>query len=673
MIKKNPQSIYQSISKVTLELIEGMNIQQLSTFISPTKFISPMSAQLAYILNEYYNHNRETSKKMYRSFFTNSRYEAIQGTIKLMRQNGITKNQNKVLILDSEYELEFIVNPLEEEEEERFLMPGIVIARSIEQMKYNIDQYEGIVGVILKNTKMGLSAHECSQLIERCRNSGIITAVEDSDFSLNDKFLIHQLSCVPDIIILGESLTCYEVPFAVFSMTQEVHEPWANLQTCTLHSSTYAGNNLSVTKARNTLLERIPYFKKDKEIMDKLDKIEDSFQEAIKCYNDYINPGFEQLYSFLGFDFLCKKAHGSWITIQDRDGQEKELLDTVIGGGACSRGHTPVDIVDNVISKHDITIGYFDKLQDKLNNILSFPYVFQAVSGATAVENALILMLLANHDKRRIITFKGNYSGKTLVSLIGTGEEIFHVFAQPIYKDVIYIDPFQMDAENILISELEKGDVALLWLEITRGTTVTEIPINILEIIQEYKNKMNYFIGVDEVLMGLYRGKNLTSYQDTPIIPDVLSFSKVFADATFPVGLTVVSEEVYKKAMARNSRIVSHIKYLYQNQFGANIALNVIDKINDNCFVEQIKNVSEILKKGMEEIVESTEIIDSIIGKGHIYKVNYRDAQQSIYYSKKAVQDENLFIFIDKILPPISMSEKEAFILIQRLKKLYKT
>jgi hypothetical protein len=42
-----------------------------------------------------------------------------------------------------------------------------------------------------------------------------------------------------------------------------------------------------------------------------------------------------------------------------------------------------------------------------------------------------------------------------------------------------------------------------------------------------------------------------------------------------------------------------------------------------------------------------------------------------MYFCKKAIQEENLFIYIDRLVPAVTISEKDAKELIVRLDKLY--
>lgn len=668
----NSSSIYKDLSMETLDLIQRLNKQKESTFLIPTRFISSENAQLAYLLNEYYNYGREENqKKIYRSFFVNTRYEAFQGAIKLIRHNGLLKKRNTILVLDPENNLKFLVNPLNEEKEEDYLIPGLTFVKTHEELVNRINQLSSIAGIVLVNTGGVLTCPDCSKVIKLCKDKGIITLWNDPDHVPGQEFSLHKLIEQTDMVILGEPLTDYEVPFSLFSMTAEVHRPWTSAQTCLFHSSTYSGNKLAVIKAKSSMLNKVQFLSKNSQIKEICDKIDNSREETVRYFADYVNPGMVKFYSIVGYDFVCKKGSNSWLNIQDSRGENRQVLDAVSGGGAAIRGHCPEDIYTDVLQNHSTSVDYGERLADKLKTLFNFPHVFPAVSGATAVEIALILALLASNDKKRIIVFKDNFAGNTLVSLIGTANKVFHRFFQPIYKNVTYIDPFIQDAEKTLLSELEKGDVGLVWLEILQGGTLKEIPENLLKVIQSNKEKHGYYLGVDEILMGFYRIDKLVSYQDTVLKPDVITFSKVLADGTYPMAATLVSEEIYRGANNRNPEVVSTFENLYKNQFGAHIALNSIEKLSNPSTILKIKRTSKILSEGLEQIQKSSPFLKDIYGKGHIYRLCYKNSLMSIYFCKKSIQEENLFLYIDRIVPAVTISEKDAKELIERLKKLY--
>ena len=80
------------------------------------------------------------------------------------------------------------------------------------------------------------------------------------------------------------------------------------------------------------------------------------------------------------------------------------------------------------------------------------------------------------------------------------------------------------------------------------------MPLALLEIIAAHKQQNGYLVGIDEILMGFHRTGKLFSHTDTPVSPDIVTFSKALSDATFPIGMTLVAESVYQKPYAQTRR-----------------------------------------------------------------------------------------------------------------------
>lgn len=640
------KSLYHPVSEKTLKIIEEINCEEKPTFLIPTRFISRENAQLAFLLNEYYNYGRELSERhIYRSFFVSSHEEAFQGAVKLIRHHGFKAQRHEILLLDMQKSLEELIDPFEDESVA--LIPGLTGVRDCNKLMELIQTKENLLGVIIVNTDQ---EHDYASIFRVCKEKGIISLWMDSDHDPNSPFKPCAFPVLPDIVILGESFTNYEVPFAVFSMSQEIHKPWAKMVDSLLHSSTYSGNKLSVLVALRRLMET-SWFQQQALLEKECKDIEHSAQNTIKAFAKYINPGMVKLYKILGYDFICEHAHGSIITIQDSKGALHTAVDAVSGGGAAICGHSPKTVCTKSCDdyrKQDKK-DFMGQLEEQFSGLLSLPHCFPAVSGATAVENALKLAILANDGKRRIITFDNNYGGNTLISLICTGDEELHQLFAPNYGYATYLDPYAEDVTEQLEHELEEGDVALIWMELVQGGSLEEIPDKVLQVIQEKQKEYHYYIGIDEILMGFYRLGERTSYMAKPIEPDIVTFSKALTGSSFPMAVTLVSSKVYDNALLKNSDLVKDMKSYYMNQFGANMALNSIEQLEDPAQIHQAEKVGKILEKGFREIFNETQFFSEIKGKGHIYALEYKEEWMSYYFINKCYHYSKIFLVFTAI------------------------
>ncbi len=668
--------IFKAVSAETLELIKTLNTTWQHTFLIPTRFISSEIGQVGFLLNEYFNWKRDkTQRQVYRSFFANSRFEALQGAIKIARQHGYerkTPHPGNVVICDPTLEIKHFIDPLGRGEKNA-LIPGIKIVATLDEVTQLLAQGKIPLTVVVCPGQERTAA-AISGLLRRCQEQKIITIFEDVDLELTStEPLIHSLTPRPDIIVTGESFTDYEIPCGTFSMLEHIHKPWASVWTCFLHTSTYAGNRLVLSKMRENLLQQVPFFASNPDIQQACAQIAAGDAERLNAFATYINPGLIKFYALMGLEVNPVKAHGSQLTLKTKEHTEKTLLDCVAGGGAVVRGHTPDDLVSEVIAVHDTQTDYWDALQKRFFELSGFSHAFPAISGATAVDIAMSLALLANKDKTQILTFKENYAGKTLLSLVGTAEEMWQEPFLPLYHDVNYVDPFAVDAGKQLSAILTSGRVALVWFEIIQGATEREIPRELLEIIMQYKEEFGYIVGVDEILMGFYRTGALFSHTDTPVMPDMITLAKALCDGTFPMGMTLVSAEVYQNALKNNPEAVRYYEKLYVNQSGSHIALHCINTLLAPGVEEHVKRVGEILQQGLLEISQNSPFIGEVAGKGLSQCLYYKPDNWlfELFWCYQSLTKADTFLYFNRFAPALTMTEEEARLLVENLKKVF--
>lgn len=669
--------IFRSASEDTLEIIKTLNTTQQYTFLIPTRFICYESGQVGYLLDEYFNWGREKDQRIcYRTFFGNSRFEALQGAVKIARFHWHKKavtHPKSIFLCDPTLEIKHLIDPLGRGETEA-LIPGIKVVATLDEVNRLLDQGENPLAVVVCTTQE-MSAAIISDLFRRCQQQKIFTIFEHADLDLTSPTpIVHSITPLPDIIVTGESLTNYEIPCGAFSMAEHVHKPWSSMENCFIHSSTYAGNRLALIKMRENLLRHVPFFTSNSEVYDQCAKIAQSDAERLNAFARYINPGIVKLYKLMGLDVNPIRSHGSQLTVRTKENTEKTVLDCVAGGGAVIRGHTPEDIVPEVIALHDKQTNYWDSLKKRFVELTSFQHFFPAISGATAVDIAISVALLANKDKTQVVTFKDNYGGKTLLSLTVSADEMWRTPFFPLYHDVTYIDPFASDAEKQLTTVLTSGKVALVWFEIYQGGTEKEIPHNLLEIIASYKQEYNYIVGVDEILMGFFRMGKLFSHTNTPVSPDIVTLAKALCDGTFPTAMTLVSGEVYQRALNTNPDAVRYYEKLYVNQLGSHIGLHCIDKLLTTGMEEHANRIADILQKGFAELSQNSPFLQDVVGKGFSYRLHYKYDNPLVmfFWSYLCLTQANTFLFFDRCGPPaLTLTEEEAELLLNNLRKVF--
>jgi acetylornithine/succinyldiaminopimelate/putrescine aminotransferase/ubiquinone/menaquinone biosynthesis C-methylase UbiE len=677
-------------SEDTLQLMKELNQSKKNTFLLPTGFISPEAGQVGFLLNEYFNLGRKSHEHVYyKTFFGNSRYEALHGAIKIARAHSLLsfqRNKREILICDPSQQLKLAVDPLNRGIE-KALIPGVMFFEKTADVAACISEMAYPPSAVIVRAHENLSLESVDELFCFCRERGVTRILDESDSDVASfPNPVNQVSLLPDVIIVGESLTEYEIPFGAFSSANEIYMPLNFPHTCMVHTSTCGGNRLALTRVREYLLANVPFLTKHSFIISQCRKIEENDEQRIKFYNRFVNPSLAQVYAQAGLDINPIKANGSIFTIKE-NGREKEVLDLAAGGGVAVRGHTPADIVSEVLDAHDIKEDYWEKLCQLLNKLTGFPHAFPAVSGSTAVEIGITLALLANKDKTRVIIFKGNYAGATLVSLVGTEDESLRTPFFPLYYDVLYIDPFSKRAKDVLAKELQTQQVALVWFEVFQGQLSRGVPQELLELVELYKKEGGYLVGIDESLTGIYRVGTFVSYDQKMSPPDIVVLFKALTDATFPIAVTLSSLDVYQRALTANPKVVQFYQGLYRNQLGSHIALHLLGKVTNSDLEKNVKKISVILKTGLEEIAKKSPFINEVHGEGLLYHIDYNLESKifrlfgkagkvlgpnllPLFISRLFLNKVDVFVYLNRFGPALSITEQQVHSFINRLRKV---
>lgn len=685
--KDGIDGLFKAATKEILDLIRQRIQQNKATFLLSSQPVFAEAAQAAYLLSFYINHvNQSEHEIIYKTFFCNSHIEALHGAIKITRHKALAlnpKSNGKILIYDDRLFYKDLFDPLSRGKE-KALIPNVLFYKKPSEIVMDLDKTEcdsiGIAVCLYED----VSVNFLNRIQQLCKEKRIIFILDAScaTFDLH-KTIIKKLLFSPDVVVWGEGLTDFQVPFGAFSVTDNIYKPWCKVSSCFIHSSTYGGNSLVTSIVRDHFLNNGTWIKDKHNILQRIKEIAERPKSRIEAFCKYVNPITPLIYKAAKLDLDIVKAKGSKLFVNDRQRGEIELIDCVGGGGSNLRGHNPSDIVEDVIEEHDRNRDYWQELSYKLCTLTGLDNAFPAVSGACAVDIAFTLAMLANKkDKSKIIIFKGNYAGKTLISLNGTWDETVKKPFAPLYYDVVYIDIFSDQASQLLLHELSSGKVALVWFELLQGGQLNKIPHVILDAIIKNKKTLGYFIGVDEILNGMFRTGSFLSIDRSFIKPDLATLSKGLSDMSFPIAITLVSYEIYEKAKRCNECLVARYESLLVNQLGSHIALHGLDCSISSGVEENVQRMGYLLKSGLQEINKHPSLLKEIRGEGlHLHlclNMNkfpfylFGKEISELLISRLCLIKGNVVLFFCRLLPPLNISELDIRKIISGIEKVFK-
>ena len=607
-----------TITAETLDLVRSQIATGRCNLLLASITISAEAAGVGYLLSDLVSGGDPSRQKRMISFFTTSDWEALAGAIKLARHTSVRRRNadgGAVVFHDPDCRYRDLFDPLGRGAGSA-LCPGIEFVDTIEAARQLLESGQWCAMVVCPSAD---ESHASRHLLHSARNRGVLSIVVRSQLDVDDPALFADPGGA-DVIVFGDNLTEGQLPFGAFTMTPRAYSTWNNPIDSVAHTCTFGGNALVLTAVSQALRRHRLI---DSRHEDTLSRIDSDMGQRCEYFARHVNPTVTALEEMFGMALDVKTARGAVLQLADG----RKVLDCTGGSGSNLRGHNPPDVAERVTERHDRDRDYLGELQGRLEDLTGYPRLFPAVSGASAVDTAVLLALAANPAKPRIVTFTGNYSGKSLISLnlskfgpqlTDSDRDAF----RPYYRQLTYIDPFSPTAVDDLTDTLGRGDVGLVWFEPVQGFMCRRIPDRVVEAVAELKEQHGYLVGVDEILTGIYRlSPALLEHRRLLGHADVVTIGKPLSDMLIPTGFVLASEDVYRRAESVNPGLVRRLKTRFANPLSAHVALNALDSLHDGDRLAQIRDGQQILETGLRNLAPRSKVIGEVIGEGSLLRL----------------------------------------------------
>lgn len=337
----------------------------------------------------------------------------------------------------------------------------------------------------------------------------------------------------------------------------------------------------------------------------------------------------------------------------------ERYFDTFSGIGVLAFGHSDPDIKNAIIEKvkrHAHISNFFidenapkvaQKLVEKTKR--NKGKVFFANSGAEANEAAI--KAVKKLKKGLLVSFVKNFHGRTIGALSITGFPRLREPFVPLLGDVVFLPHNDVNTfKNFM--ENEQREIAAVFVECIHGSGgLNVIDAELVELINEYKNKKNYLIVADEVQAGLGRTGEFFAFQNFSLKPDIVTVAKSLGGG-LPLGAAIFLDEV--------SDVFSpgdHGSTFAPNPVALAAASVVLDKI-DESLLKEVREKGNYIKKKLQEL--NKKIVE-IRGLGLMIGVKVNVDGQKL--RQKAFENGLLLNVLSenvvRFLPPLNISYSE--------------
>ena len=229
--------------------------------------------------------------------------------------------------------------------------------------------------------------------------------------------------------------------------------------------------------------------------------------------------------------------HGEGATLYDPEGNA--YIDFASGIGVTSLGYGNPKWVEAITAQakklgHVSNLFYTEpaaRLAEILCKRTGESCVFFANGGGEANEGMIKLARKYSFDKygkgrATIVTLKNSFHGRTITTLMATGQEVFHNYFFPFTEGFRYARPNDMDDLKAQAGD----DVCAVMLELVQGEGgVMPLDKDYIAQVKALCDEKDWLLLVDEVQTGVGRTGTLFAFQQYGILPDACSFAKGIA------------------------------------------------------------------------------------------------------------------------------------------------
>jgi acetylornithine/succinyldiaminopimelate/putrescine aminotransferase len=528
-------------------------------------YLSPHVTQACFCLARYVQTTWSDTSAC-QSFLANSFDEALSGAIKLARYAAnVAGRPTTGLVLDPADRL----GPFAAAGEVEFV-PGLVVARENDLATGVAGGPFGLLVLVPGTEPVPEARADALRLLIRRDAPLIITCVNRASLAALRRGELPPLrEITPDIVVFDESFVDRAVPFGALTARKALYDHWNRPGKATFHSTTYQPNTISSLHFVRCLPLSDAAFHES--VAADLRRIETDMEFRGERFRSLYSPSLCRLIRATGFNTPDVRAAGNFVHVNGRP-----IFDAVSGVACSIRGHNPATYAAEM-AELDRLPACEVQLAARLRELTGMEGMLPAVSGASAVENALKLALVAQFPKRHVLALRAGFGGKTLLALTGTANPAYKEHVGPLYADVVYVDPFAADAETQIEAALEKYPVAVVQLELIQAVGgVRPVPEWVVRYLEARRSRWGYFLLVDEVQTGMYRTGPFTRSGALGLTPDLLLLGKGTSDMMFPFALLLYSAVVRDKLAGANPELPAALHRRHRYELGFRTVLNVL-------------------------------------------------------------------------------------------------
>ena len=361
------------------------------------------------------------------------------------------------------------------------------------------------------------------------------------------------------------------------------------------------------------------------------------------------------------------RGQGCWVW----DEAGNQYLDLVAGIAVNVLGHAHPAVADALAEQARTLLTtsnlYYTlpqlELADALLSRSPFDRAFFTNSGTEANEAAIKLARRAGHDRGAyaIVSLTNSFHGRTLGSLAATGQPKYQEPFMPLPEGFFHVPINDADALRTAVNE----HTAAILLEPIQGESgIHPLTDEFLTAARDAADRVGALLVLDEIQTGIGRTGTFFAFEQTPVVPDVVTIAKGLGGGV-PIGAMLVRES------ASAFHAGDHGTTLGGNPLTAAAALATLRVIDEGGLMDNARAMGARFAEGLAALV-TDGLATEVRGRGLMIGVETAGP-----FAKAAVavarEENGLLVNATgettlRIVPPLTISAEEVDEAVARLR-----
>ncbi|AEK24060.1 ornithine--oxo-acid transaminase [Capnocytophaga canimorsus] len=376
---------------------------------------------------------------------------------------------------------------------------------------------------------------------------------------------------------------------------------------------------------------------------------------------------------------------GEGVYVWDLEG--KKYFDFLSAYSAVNQGHSHPKIVKALTQQAQVLsltsrAFYNSKLgiyEEKITKLLGFDKVLPMNSGAEAVETAIKLARKWSYEVKgikghqaKIVVCENNFHGRTTTIVSFSNDPDAHTNYGPFTPGFIRIPYNDVDAlEKVLIEDAQ--NIAAFLVEPIQGEAGVYVPDEgFLKKTSKLCKQHNVLFIADEVQTGIARTGKLIACHHENVQPDILILGKALSGGMYPVS-AVLANDVIMNVIHPGQ----HGSTFGGNPLACAVACAALDVVQEEHLAENAEKMGEIFRREIQKIINQTDLIYQVRGKGLLNAILVNDTQDSptawnlcLAFKENGLLAKPTHGNIIRLAPPLVINEEQLREAIAIIKKV---